>query len=996
MLQTKTMKYSNKIANLFLVFLTAISSVFSQIEKPELVPQIGHVQQIQYAEFSPDNKILAVFSEESLTIKLWETASGRLLREFTSNNIVHSLKFTPDGKKLAVIYNLGMGAELLNVTSGKILKAFEGSEDNLFLEFSPTGKILLSTSSKDDSTSIIDIWNVETKTKSGTLAGDFDEAVAFSPDEKILAVSEKNGIGFWNIASRKKIRQFSEATDERITLAFSPDGKYFVRRGYDSIKFCDSLSGKILKTFTDEAMPIISFENKTYVIAKIGEKVKIFEVGNGESLDGILTSISKRSDYYPFTLSSDGKILASINEYGRTIKLWDVKSGLETITLPEKLFHYSVAISPDEKTLAIGNYEGTINLWDVSSGTNPRVISAHNYFVEQIAFSNDGKTLASASDDATIKLWDLQSGENLQTENRQSASYQEIPRLFPGFPEEKKNTSDRFTVGSSDGLVKIFDKKSGKELANLIVFNEKDWLVTTPEGLFDGTPNTWKQLIWRFNNDTFNYAPVEAFFNEFYYPGLLQEIFAGKKPKPPAKNLASIDIRQPHITFSEISGQTVNSESALATDKRKVTVKLEITDNNDKGRRAGLPLSSGANDLRLFRNGSLIKRLEKDVFALSEEDGCLQIPATAKSPRKTACHIDVPIVAGENIFTAYAFNHDNVKSNDATAEIKGADSLKRQGMMYVLAIGVNKYANTVFNLKYAVSDVEAVGKEISLQQSKLSDKQYAETRVITLTDTQATKANIVAALKKFSGAAGSSDNPVLAKIKQIEPEDALIIYFAGHGLANKDRFYLIPHDGIPTSFTGSVNADAAEQKRLLTQGQSVMNQSGLEQLFKQSISDIELEELLETVNAGKLMMVIDACNSGQALEAEEKRRGPMNSRGLAQLAYEKGMNILTASQSFQAALEATTLNHGLLTYALLEGMAKGDKDSDKSIIDREWLDYGVTNVPLLQIKARGKRQLTQSKETTPTTKEIKESELQTPRVFYRREQDGKPLVIALP
>ena len=35
--------------------------------------------------------------------------------------------------------------------------------------------------------------------------------------------------------------------------------------------------------------------------------------------------------------------------------------------------------------------------------------------------------------------------------------------------------------------------------------------------------------------------------------------------------------------------------------------------------------------------------------------------------------------------------------------------------------------------------------------------------------------------------------------------------------------------------------------------------------------------------------MIDACNSGQALEAEEKRRGPMNSKALAQLAYEKGI-----------------------------------------------------------------------------------------------------------
>ena len=56
----------------------------------------------------------------------------------------------------------------------------------------------------------------------------------------------------------------------------------------------------------------------------------------------------------------------------------------------------------------------------------------------------------------------------------------------------------------------------------------------------------------------------------------------------------------------------------------------------------------------------------------------------------------------------------------------------------------------------------------------------------------------------------------------------------------------------------------------------------------------------------------------QTLDAEEKRRGPMNSKGLAQLAYEKGMYILTAAQSYQAALEASRIGHGYLTYALVE------------------------------------------------------------------------------
>src|SRR5437762_9743794 len=51
----------------------------------------------------------------------------------------------------------------------------------------------------------------------------------------------------------------------------------------------------------------------------------------------------------------------------------------------------------------------------------------------------------------------------------------------------------------------------------------------------------------------------------------------------------------------------------------------------------------------------------------------------------------------------------------------------------------------------------------------------------------------------------------------------------------------------------------------------------------------------------------------------------------SQLAYEKGMYILTAAQSYQAALEAAQLGHGLLTYALVEeGLKKGEADPPSS------------------------------------------------------------------
>jgi hypothetical protein len=88
-----------------------------------------------------------------------------------------------------------------------------------------------------------------------------------------------------------------------------------------------------------------------------------------------------------------------------------------------------------------------------------------------------------------------------------------------------------------------------------------------------------------------------------------------------------------------------------------------------------------------------------------------------------------------------------------------------------------------------------------------------------------------------------------------------------------------------------------------TQGKrDELDEDRLNMILEHSISDEELRQAFEG-DAGKLVLIVDACNSGLALEAEEKRRGPMNSKGLAQRAYEKGRWVLTASQSY---LEAST------------------------------------------------------------------------------------------
>ena len=214
----------------------------------------------------------------------------------------------------------------------------------------------------------------------------------------------------------------------------------------------------------------------------------------------------------------------------------------------------------------------------------------------------------------------------------------------------------------------------------------------------------------------------------------------------------------------------------------------------------------------------------------------------------------------------------------------------------------------------------------------------------TLLDEEATRENIMFALARLSGAPAAAPAglpPALASLTRANPEDTVVIYFAGHGLGTVDRFHLIPTD---LRYSGSRDAVS----------------SALPAILANAISDRDLEQVLEPLDARHILLVIDACDSGQALEATEPRFGPMNSRGLAQLAYEKGMAILTASQAYQAALEATALQHGYLTYALVEeGLKRFAADTfpkDGQVSSIEWAEYAVGRVPQLQLDAMNRSQ----------------------------------------
>ncbi len=78
---------------------------------------------------------------------------------------------------------------------------------------------------------------------------------------------------------------------------------------------------------------------------------------------------------------------------------------------------YAVAISPDEKTIAVGtgyNNTGEIGLYDTNFNLL-RTLPGHLYNTTDVSFTKDGKNLISAGQDGLIKFWDYKTGALVRT-----------------------------------------------------------------------------------------------------------------------------------------------------------------------------------------------------------------------------------------------------------------------------------------------------------------------------------------------------------------------------------------------------------------------------------------------------------------------------------------------------------------------------------------------------------------------------------------------------
>lgn len=270
--------------------------------------------------------------------------------------------------------------------------------DMLSLAVSPDGKLISSLCGEYNAC----VWDAS----SGKLIQKIEtnkpsfSAVAYSPTTDLLATGSSDGtVTLWEARTGK--RTFVLQNDIHnywvFSEAFSPNGEELAAAGMGwPVRVWNVKTGMVIRQLAESAIPYGDCFWQESRFAGRGMPPAV-------SHDQDKTCLA-----YSLAYSPDGKTIAVGSKLW--LRLWDAASGKPIRSFPGAANVGAIVFSPDGGLLASAEEDGGIAIWNASIGIRVRGFQLSPRPLRAIAFSPDGQNLAASGWDGNIYICESRSG----------------------------------------------------------------------------------------------------------------------------------------------------------------------------------------------------------------------------------------------------------------------------------------------------------------------------------------------------------------------------------------------------------------------------------------------------------------------------------------------------------------------------------------------------------------------------------------------------------